>query len=223
MFARRRKPSTLSKARDFFWPRIGFRRSLVYIGHRLARLPGTPYTIAGGFAWGAAVSFTPFVGFHFILAGIFAWLTRCGIIASAIGTAVGNPWTFPFIWTLIYQVGSRILGHSGKVRTPPLDNLREFFSELWALIGNWLQCLFGLKNVDEFTSTAAWDHIALLDETVFLPMLAGSLPVGIAVWIVFFLPLNYLVKGYQHNRRHRLHRAQEKRAAKLAGKTNAHV
>ena len=29
---------------------------------------------------------------------------------SAIGTAVGNPWTFPFIWAAIYRTGAFILG-----------------------------------------------------------------------------------------------------------------
>ncbi len=32
------------------------------------------------------------------------------IIASAIGTAAGNPWTFPIIWIGIYRLGAMILG-----------------------------------------------------------------------------------------------------------------
>ena len=31
-------------------------------------MPGTPYRIAAGFACGAAISFTPFLGLHFVLA-----------------------------------------------------------------------------------------------------------------------------------------------------------
>jgi uncharacterized protein (DUF2062 family) len=39
-----------------------------------------------------------------------AWLIRANIIASAIGTAVGNPWTFPFIWWWVYNLGAWIIG-----------------------------------------------------------------------------------------------------------------
>jgi hypothetical protein len=78
--------------------------------HRLMRLPGTSHSIAAGFACGVALSFTPFVGFHFALAALLAWIIGGNVIASAIGTIVGNPWTFPFIWLAIYRLGSRILG-----------------------------------------------------------------------------------------------------------------
>jgi len=52
------------------------------------------------------VSFTPLLGFHFILAIVFAYLLRANYIAALIGTIVGNPLTFPFIWGLIYKVGA---------------------------------------------------------------------------------------------------------------------
>ena len=52
------------------------------------------------------VSFTPLLGLHFILAVFFAYLIRGNFIAALIGTIVGNPITFPFIWGLIYKVGS---------------------------------------------------------------------------------------------------------------------
>ena len=123
MFARRNKIPIVAKVRDFFWPRIGFMRSSRYVGHRLARLPGSPYAIACGFAWGAAVSFTPFVGLHFIISGICAYFTRASIIASAIGTAVGNPWTFPFIWALVYNMGVTMLGMDKGQGPPPMETL----------------------------------------------------------------------------------------------------
>lgn len=89
---------------------MGWRRALSYFAHRIARLPGTPYSIAAGFACGSAVSFTPFMGLHFIFAGVLAWVLRGNMVASAIGTAVGNPWTFPLIWVLIYNIGASVLG-----------------------------------------------------------------------------------------------------------------
>jgi len=114
MFQRRKKLRPHHRLLDFLWPRIGFRRSLSYLSHRVGRLPGTPHAIAAGFAFGAAVSFTPFVGLHFVLAAVLAWATRTHIIASAIGTAFGNPWTFPLIWAWIYTLGTWLLGINGS-------------------------------------------------------------------------------------------------------------
>ncbi len=110
VFRRRRKRSILSRALEIIWPRMGWRRAGRYYVFRIKRLPGTPYTIACGFALGAAVSFTPLLGLHFVIAGIIAWVLRANILASAIGTAVGNPWTFPGIWFGVLWLGSKILG-----------------------------------------------------------------------------------------------------------------
>ena len=54
------------------------------------------------------VSFTPILGFHFVLAVVFAYLIRGNFIAALIGTVVGNPLTFPFIWGLIYKIGTYV-------------------------------------------------------------------------------------------------------------------
>jgi uncharacterized protein (DUF2062 family) len=110
MFKRRIPLPYHIRMRELVWPSRGFGRAGRYIGHRLRRLPGTPYRIAAGFACGAAVSFTPFIGFHFVLAMLSALTIRGNIIASAIGTVVGNPWTFPFIWTWLYFSGTWLLG-----------------------------------------------------------------------------------------------------------------
>ena len=110
VFRRRRKRQLLARRLEFVWPRMGWRRAGRYYVFRIKRLPGTPYTIACGFALGAAVSFTPFIGLHFVLAGLLAWVLRANLLASAIGTAVGNPWTFPGIWFGVLWLGSKILG-----------------------------------------------------------------------------------------------------------------
>ena len=110
LFSRRHKPHIFHRVRNFIWPQAGFRRVTKYYTHRVRRIPGTPYAIAAGFACGAAISMTPFPGLHFILSGIFAWAIGGSILASAIGTAVGNPWTFPFIWLWIFNFGNWMLG-----------------------------------------------------------------------------------------------------------------
>ncbi len=110
MFGRRKPLSVHHWVRSFIWPKAGWRRASRYIAHRVRRLPGTPYRIAAGLASGAAVSFTPFIGLHFVFAALLAVLLRGNVVASAIGTAVGNPWTFPFIWAWIYTLGLWLMG-----------------------------------------------------------------------------------------------------------------
>jgi uncharacterized protein (DUF2062 family) len=93
------------------------RRFFSYYKFKLARLPASSYAISAGFACGSMVSFTPLIGFHFVLAVMFAYLLRANYIAALIGTIVGNPISFPLIWGLIYKVGAFIVDK-------PEDNLR---------------------------------------------------------------------------------------------------
>jgi len=110
MLGRRIRPHWVDRLWQLIWPRLGWRRASTYYGHRVRRLRGSPYKVAAGFACGAAVSFTPLIGFHFALAALIAWLIGGNVIASAIGTAIGNPWTFPVIWLASYRLGAWLLG-----------------------------------------------------------------------------------------------------------------
>ena len=111
MMFRSRQPKRLKhRLRDYVWPRIGLKRAWRYLMHRTLRIDDTSYSIAAGLASGAAISFTPFIGFHFLLAALLAWTIRANIIASALGTLVGNPWTLPFFCFWTYEVGRRMLG-----------------------------------------------------------------------------------------------------------------
>ena len=182
MFKRRIQKTLGDMILGFFWPTIGWRRAWAYIMLRLARLPGSAYSIAGGFACGAAMSFTPFVGLHFVLSAILAWSIRANIIASVIGTAVGNPWTFPFIWTWLYQTGTWMVSGERLEGAAKPD-----FSEIF---GHMLQALVSL-DAAYILETAA---------PVFWPMFVSSLPTTFVVWWVFYLPLNYTIQGYQNRR-----------------------
>jgi uncharacterized protein (DUF2062 family) len=81
-----------------------------YVVKRISRLSGTPHSIAAGAACGVAISFTPFIGFHLLGACLLCLLVRGNYLAAAVGTLVGNPWTFPFIWVVTYQLGHALLG-----------------------------------------------------------------------------------------------------------------
>ncbi|MEQ9640933.1 MAG: DUF2062 domain-containing protein [Alphaproteobacteria bacterium] len=197
VFRRRERLPWYRRLIGWVWPRSGIRRGATYVGYRLMRLPGSPYAIAGGFAWGAAVSFTPFIGLHIAVAALASWAMRCSLVAAAIGTAVGNPWTFPFIWAWIYACGTWILGRdSGR---PPLQDLRRLFDGLWERVGDGLRWLAGFDPGS--ASPAASADLSQLATDVLLPMTVGAVPNVVVVWLVFYLPLRHLVAAYQHRRR----------------------
>lgn len=135
LFKRRNKQPLLHRLRAAVWPRPGWRRSARYAAHRLSRLPATPYRIAAGFACGAAISFTPLIGMHFFGGALLAMLVRGNVLASALGTAIGNPWTFPFIWAWTFAFGRWLVGHAREIETLPqhlsmryiFDNPNEVF------------------------------------------------------------------------------------------------
>ncbi|MEM6462945.1 MAG: DUF2062 domain-containing protein [Pseudomonadota bacterium] len=132
MLFRRRKPIGIpEKLRIFFWPRRSFARSFQYFIKRILRLTATPHAIAAGAAAGAMASWTPFIGFHFIIGAVFAYLLAGNILASALGTGFGNPLTFPFIWSGTYVVGNRILDNGVDGTMPRLDLSELNYFELW--------------------------------------------------------------------------------------------
>lgn len=109
-FKRRNRPPFWSRVRESAYPRKGWWRSVGYVNKRMQRLPDTPERIALGIACGAFVSFTPLFFFHFIIAGALAWILRGNVLAALLGTAVGNPLTFPFIATAALNLGWWMLG-----------------------------------------------------------------------------------------------------------------
>ena len=138
MLFRRRKPLDIrDRVLGWLWPKTGFRRAFAYLKQRLIRMPGSDYSLAMGFTCGVVVSFTPFVGFHFLLAGLLAWLLRGNVLVSAVATLIGNPWTFPLFWLASLRTGRRILYHFGLTggRTPA--EVQEIWLQPLALMVPW--------------------------------------------------------------------------------------
>ncbi len=185
MFRRRDKSSFLSRLRTWVWPKGGWLRAARYTMHRMARMPGSSYSIAAGFACGAAVSFTPFVGTHFLWATLLAWIVRGNIIVALIGTVVGNPWTFPFIWVWLYESGNWLIkGSTGGGRHYP-----NFYSTFAHMMDALLR--FDLNMLIESAVPVIW------------PMFVSGIPTAIVVWFAFYVPLKKMIDGYQHRRHHR--------------------
>lgn len=122
---------------------------------RLSRLRVCPHRLSLGFAAGAFASFTPLIGFHFILAMGLAFVLRANVLASAVGTVVGNPVTFPLIWLATHQLGSRMLGIKSDGR-----------SEAHVLSA-------------EMPLVSSWQVYGPVFQDTLWPMIVGAIPLGL--------------------------------------------
>jgi len=135
LFKRRDRIGIFERFRVWLWPRVSWRRSTLYFFKRILRLSATPYAISMGAACGAFASCTPFIGLHFVLGAAIAFLLRGNLIASAVGTSVGNPLTFPFIWAGTFKLGHAIVGSTGHVMPEFHEQFyQKSFDQLWPLI-----------------------------------------------------------------------------------------
>ncbi|CAN7720424.1 DUF2062 domain-containing protein [Rhizobium sp. LjRoot98] len=159
LFRRRKPPSLAQRIRAAFWPRKGISRSIRYVAIRVIRLKATPHAVAAGVAAGVAVSCTPFLGFHFIMAFCLAFILRGNMIAAALGTAFGNPLTFPLIFAVAYRIGIYLLGQQ------PSDRVGE--ANLFSL----------LRHLD----------FRPLWHPVLKPLLIGGLPLAALCGAVFYV------------------------------------
>ena len=138
---------------------------------RVLRLSGSPHAIALGVAAGVFISFTPFVGLHFMLGFVVAWLAGGNLVASAFGTFIGNPLTFPLIWASTFELGNWMLGRAAGVPFSFDANtsiLHDSLDALWPLI---------------------------------MPMTVAGVPMGILFGIGFYFPVRAMVERYQARRR----------------------
>jgi uncharacterized protein len=176
MLFRRRKPAALrERILGLIWPRKGFLRPLHYFRMRVLRLTASPHAIAAGVTAGVVSSWTPFIGFHFILAFVLAYLIAGNLIAATLGTAFGNPLTFPFIWASTWEVGNFILGteRSGSRQIDLVGLFNRL--DLWQLWGPVLK-----------------------------PMLIGAAPLAAVSGALVYSLTYYGVRGFQARRRARL-------------------
>ena len=160
---------------------MGAKRAWIYIMYRIARIRVTPHRLAMGFAAGVFVSFTPFIGLHFILAALTAVLVRGNLIASAIGTAVGNPITFPFIWIASYNIGAQLLGLAAK------DKLEIQITD--ESVGIWNDGPIAFLQV-------LWNSI----EPVIMPMLLGGIPLGVLCATISYFFVRSTVQQFKSRR-----------------------
>ena len=195
LFKRRQPRHWLHDVRETFWPSAGWSRTAQYFAHRVDRLRDTPYSIATGLAVGVAISFTPFIGLHLVFAFALAWVLGGNLVATAIGTIIGNPWTFPFIWVLTYQTGIGFLS---------LNTHADVSATLASVdIMGWL-----------FREVSFMDAVYAPLRAVFLPMMIGSIPFAALSWVLVYFPVKKVVKVRQHRKTERRRLKKESRQKK---------
>ncbi len=79
---------------------------------RFLKIRGKPKEIALGLALGLFVAMSPTMGFQMIIAIFFATLLKWNKITAAIAVWLTNPVTAPFIYSLTYFIGAKLLGTS---------------------------------------------------------------------------------------------------------------
>lgn len=199
----KRKPRSYSqRASDIVYPRGGWGRALQYSLHRLRRLPDQPHRIGRGVAAGVFISFTPLFGVHLLGAMAIAWAIRGNILASVLGSLVGNPVTIPLIAVVSLGLGRWMLGVDGSLAPAAIF---EAFSQATRQLTHNILSVFDDR-------VAHWDRLAHFWDTIFLPYLVGGLIPGLLAAVAFHYLTVPLVRSYHARRAVRLARRAQSRA-----------
>jgi uncharacterized protein (DUF2062 family) len=202
VFRRREKRTTAERLQALVYPKGGWVRAARYVRHRLTRLPDPPHRIARGIWAGVLISFTPLFGFHFLGAGLLAYLMRGNVVAAILGTFFGNPVTFPLIAVGSVQLGHWMLG-TGVDGVPASQILSAFGQagrEVWS---NLFAYMTG--------GDAEWGKLSHFYNGLFKPYLIGGIMPGIiSATVCYYLSLP-VISAYQKLRQKRRSDRSDKR------------
>ena len=192
-FGRRNKKKLTTYFKEMFLFVTSFSRIRKYISLSLKRLRGSPHELAVGFSTGIAVSFTPLIGLHALIAIAMAWMLRGSMAAAVIGTLFGNPWTFPLIWYLSLEIGELFYGSFLELNNEISFSVMK--NELTTLI-------LILKNL-----FITLDLKKILDNLMSLKLIPimgiGSIPLVIFSWFLSYFLIVGVIKSYQNRKKKR--------------------
>ena len=192
MFKRRERRSIFRFFYEVIFSLKGIGRAIEYIGIRLKRIPDTPHKIALGMSCGIFASFTPLFGLHFLIAGLLSYVLRANVLASLIGTFIGNPITFPIITVFNLKLGEWILGSSEYSSVDGGKIFEGFLDFIFLIYKN----LFTEGSVGENSVPRINEFL----NGVFIPYSLGGIIGGIFVAIISYFLLRPLVATYQKQR-----------------------
>ena len=206
VFKRRDKRPWGRTLQELLWPRGGWGRAFTYVKHRVRRLPDSPERIARGIWAGIFVTFTPFIGLHFIAGALLAYVMRGNVLAALMATFFGNPLTFVPIGALSLEIGHSILGSKSK---EDYEKFGKAFVNAWRDLTHNFFAIFD----DE---VANWTRLRVFYDDVFLPYLVGGIIPGVITATAFYYLAKPLISAYQHRRRGTIRAKFEALKAKAA-------
>ena len=151
---------------------------------RFLRIRGNPNEIAWGLAAGIMVGMTPLIGLHTIIVLFVAALFKWNKISAVLGVYITNPFTAPFVYTLTYYIGAKIIGNGNTFSLPQGEGVMGFLK------------------------------ILLQAPDIFWKMLLGGFILGLPLAIIaYYFSYKVLVK-YQEGIKRKLAESKKKRALK---------
>jgi uncharacterized protein (DUF2062 family) len=192
IFKRRDPKPTLKAVAEFLWPRGGWTRAFHYVKHRMRRLPDSPERIARGIWAGIFVTFTPFFGFHFVVAALLARVMKGNMLAALMATFVGNPLTFVFIALASLKTGHLILGT--ELAEGELFTLSRKFGDAGSDLWHNFIAIFTEASMD-------WSGLAIFSRDVFYPYLIGGIIPGLVCSTIAYYLSVPVLRAYQKRRR----------------------
>jgi uncharacterized protein (DUF2062 family) len=125
----------------------------------LLRLEDTPHRIALAFAIGLFIAFSPFLGFHTLIALAVGFLTRLSRAALLIGAYLTNPWTLAPLYGGGLVLGCWILGVPVRGANASWTAISGgAYDELWQALGIYVRP-FLLGNLALGTASALVGYV----------------------------------------------------------------
>lgn len=137
----------------------------------LVRLRRSPRAVAGGFALGVFLAFTPTIGFQLVLAVFLATVLNLNRPAAMLTVWITNVATMAPIYTFNYWVGSIFL--SG----PPVSEVYQTFAAIGAQ----------LVKMDFWEFGTQFETMLGLSGAMALPLVIGSVLVGLVAAALTYL------------------------------------
>lgn len=119
-----------------------------------------------------------------MLAGLLALAVRGNLVASAFGTAVGNPWTFPVIWSTTFIVGSQFAGVPEGMNPFEMMQINAILRDPWGVVG-----------------------------PIITPMMLGAIPLALVSWTVTYFFLVRFFRFYRAKRLARIGRKRKRKVS----------
>ncbi len=144
----------------------------------LLHIHDSPQRTAAAYALGVFFGFSPFLGFHTVLALAFAFVLGLNRVAVLVGVYSNLPWLLAPYYTLVTMVGGKLLGRP----------VREGFATK-------LENLFALS----FWHRGFWNGLYDLLRPLFWPYMVGSL-IGAAILaaVAYRLALAFVIARRRH-------------------------